>query len=64
MHGEPAGGGNLWARDRKLRCGVALSRERPGTGLGLIAHCRGAGSRYLLHSSTEDIIAFVVGNLD
>lgn len=25
---------------------------------------RGAGSRYLLHSGTEDVIAFVVGDLD
>lgn len=46
------------------QAGVSLSQERTGTGLGVGTHFRGAGSRYLLHSGTEDVIALVVGNLD
>lgn len=62
VHGEPAGGGNLWVRDRNIRCGVPVSQDRDWAGGG--HPLQGAGSRYLLHSGTEDVIAFVVGDLD
>ena len=62
MHGEPAGGGNLWVRDGNIRCWVALSPGEDGD------RARGGHppqrSRYLLHSGTKDVIALVIGNLD
>lgn len=61
MHGEPAGGGDLWVQDR-----TSGRRPSPQERLG----DRAGGGRppqrsgYLLHSSTEDVIALVIGDLD
>lgn len=64
MHGEPAGGGNLWVRNRNIRFWCPAPQGRMLTGLGVDTHPREVGNRYLLHSGTEDVIALVVGNLD
>ena len=61
MHGEPAGGGDLWVQD-----GTSGWRPSPQERMGDRAGggCPPQQSSYLLHSGTEDIIALVIGDLD